>query len=45
LLIIPGSGGDLSKIIHWVKPHSAKRWNQLYGSTGHLWGNRFLNAL
>jgi putative transposase len=41
LLIVPGPGGNLSKIMHWVKTHSAKRWNQLHGSTDHLWGSRF----
>jgi putative transposase len=41
LLIVPSSGGDLSQVMHWVKTHSAKRWNSLHGSTGHLWGNRF----
>jgi putative transposase len=41
LLIIPGPGGNLSQIMHWVKTHSSKRWNELHGSTGHLWGNRF----
>jgi putative transposase len=41
LLIKPGSKGSLSQIMHWIKTHSAKRWNQFHGSIGHVWGNRF----
>ncbi|GHT69524.1 hypothetical protein FACS1894110_19140 [Spirochaetia bacterium] len=41
LLIMPGPGENLSKIMQWIKTHSSKRWNQLHGSTDHLWGNRF----
>jgi putative transposase len=41
LLIIPGPGGNLSQIMHWLKTHSAKRWNRIHGSTDHLWGARY----
>ncbi|MDR1248932.1 MAG: transposase [Treponema sp.] len=41
LLIIPGEGGNLSQIMHWIKTHSAKRWNRIHGSTDHLWGERY----
>jgi putative transposase len=41
LLIIPGERGSLAQIMHWVKTHSAKRWNRIHGSTGHLWGQRY----
>jgi putative transposase len=41
LLIIPGERGNLSQIMHWIKTHSAKRWNGIHGSTDHLWGARY----
>jgi putative transposase len=41
LLIIPGEGGNLSRIMQWIKTHSAKRWNRIHGSTDHLWGERY----
>jgi putative transposase len=41
LLIIPGPGADLSRIMAWIKTQSSKRWNFVHGSIGHLWGNRF----
>jgi putative transposase len=41
LLIIPTGGTNLSRIMQWIKTHSAKRWNQIHGSTDHLWGDRF----
>jgi putative transposase len=27
--------------MHWIKTHSAKRWNHIHGSTDHLWGRRY----
>ncbi|GHV95637.1 hypothetical protein AGMMS50293_19570 [Spirochaetia bacterium] len=27
--------------MHWIKTHSAKRWNSIHGSTDHLWGERY----
>jgi putative transposase len=41
LLIIPGEGENLSRIMQWVKTHSAKRWNRIHGSTDHVWGERY----
>jgi putative transposase len=41
LLIIPREGGNLSRIMQWIKTCSAKRWNRIHGSTGHLWGERY----
>jgi len=41
LLITPADGTDLSGIMHWIKTHSAKRWNCIHGSIDHLWGNRY----
>jgi putative transposase len=41
LLIKPEKPISLSVIMHWIKIISAKRWNFIHGSTGHLWGHRF----
>jgi putative transposase len=41
LLITPAPGTSLSKIMQWIKTHSAKRWNRIHGSIDHLWGDRF----
>jgi putative transposase len=41
LLIIPGERGNFSQIMHWIKTHSAKRWNRIHGSTDHLWRARY----
>jgi len=43
LLITPASGTSISRIIQWIKTHSAKRWNCIHGSTDHLWGERFFS--
>jgi len=43
LLITPASGTDLSRIIQWIKTHSAKRWNCIHGSRDHVWGDRFFS--
>jgi putative transposase len=41
LLIKPANGICLSKIMHWIKTRSAKRWNFINGSKNHLWGDRY----
>jgi putative transposase len=41
LLIEPGEGTSLSRIMQWIKTRSAKRWNFLHGSKNHLWGDRY----
>jgi putative transposase len=41
LLITPRGGTNLSRIMQWIKTHSAKRWNCIHGSKDHLWGDRF----
>jgi len=43
LLITPENGTNLSRIIQWIKTHSAKRWNCIHGSKDHLWGDRFFS--
>ena len=41
LLIKPEEGESLSKIMQWIKIHSAKRWNCIHGSCDHVWGQRY----
>ena len=41
LLITPQNGTNLSRVIQWIKTHSARRWNGVHGSKDHLWGERF----
>jgi putative transposase len=41
LLIEPGEGSSLSRIMQWIKTNSAKRWNHIHGSKDHLWGERY----
>ena len=43
LLITPANGTNISKIMQWLKTHSAKRWNCIHGSKDHLWGDRFFS--
>ena len=45
LLIEPGEGTNLSMIMQWIKTKSAKRWNNVHGSTDHVWGNRFFSRV
>jgi len=41
LLIEPGEGVSLSKIMQWIKTISAKRWNKIHCSIDHVWGDRY----
>jgi putative transposase len=43
LLITPENGTNLSRIVQWIKTHSAKRWNFIHGSKDHMWGERFFS--
>jgi len=43
LLIRPIKGTNLSRIIQWIKTHSARRWNSIHGSKDHMWGERFFS--
>jgi len=43
LLITPANGTNLSRVIQWIKTHTAKRWNYIHGSQDHLWGERFFS--
>ncbi len=41
LLIRPGTGESLSRIMQWVMGVFAMRLNRLLGLWGHVWGDRF----
>ena len=41
LLIKPGEGTSLSRIMQWIKTCSAKWWNSIHGSKDHMWGDRY----
>ena len=43
LLLAPANDTNLSRVIQWIKTHSAKRWNYIHGSKDHLWGERFFS--
>jgi len=43
LLITPVNGTNLSRIVQWIKTNSAKRWNCIFKSKDHLWGERFFS--
>ena len=43
LLITPANGTNISHIIQWIKTKSAKIWNNVHGSSDHLWGERFFS--
>jgi len=45
LLIKPAQNDCLSKIMHWIKTQSAKRWNFIHGSQDHLWGQRYFERI
>jgi REP element-mobilizing transposase RayT len=45
LIIKPGDGVSLSRIMQWVKCNFAKAWNKRHGTSGHLWGERFQSVI
>jgi putative transposase len=45
LLIKPGSGESLSKIMQWLLGVFAQTWNKKHGLSGHLWGDRFFSRI
>ena len=45
LLIAPAEDTNLSKIMHWIKLISAKRWNFSKNCCNHLWGNRYSSRI
>ena len=45
LLIKPGKGESLSKIMQWILGVFAQLWNRKYKFSGHLWGDRFFSRI
>jgi putative transposase len=45
LLIKPGPGESLSKIMQWILGVFAQLWNRRHGLSGHLWGDRFFSRI
>jgi len=45
LLIKPGPGVSLSKIMQWLLGVFAQLWNKKHGLSGHLWGDRFFSRI
>ena len=43
LLVQPCEDANLSRIMHWIKLHSAKLWNFASGAENHVWGNRYFS--
>jgi len=45
LLIQPRENSCLSTIMHSIKLRSAKRWNNIHGSTDHMWGQPYFSRI
>jgi len=45
LLIKPGPGASLSRIMQWILGVFAQLWNKKHGLSGHLWGERFFSRI
>ena len=45
LLIKPGPGVSLSRIMQWLLGVFAQLWNKKHGLSGHLWGERFFSRI
>ena len=45
LLIKPGNGASLSKIMQWLLGVFAQKWNKKHHLSGHLWGDRFFSRV
>jgi len=45
LLIKPGPGESLSKIMQWLLGVFAQLWNKKHCLSGHLWGERFFSRI
>ena len=45
LLIKPGPGESLSKIMQWLLGVFAQLWNKKHCLSGHLWGDRFYSRI
>jgi putative transposase len=45
LLIKPGKGESLSKIMQWILSVFAMAWNRKHHLSGHVWGERFFSRI
>lgn len=45
LMIRPGSGESLSRILQWILSVFAMTYNRIHGYTGHVWGSRFFSRI
>jgi len=45
LLIRPGPGVSLSKVMQWLLGVFAQLWNKKHNKSGHLWGDRFFSRI
>ena len=45
LLIKPGNGESLPKIMQWLLGVFAQKWNKKHKLSGHLWGDRFFSRI
>lgn len=45
LLIKPGEGESLSRIMQWILSVFAMAWNRKHNQNGHVWGERFFSRI
>jgi putative transposase len=45
LLIKPGKGESLSRIMQWILSVFAMAWNRKHQLSGHVWGERFFSRI
>jgi putative transposase len=45
LIIHPGKGASLSKIMQWILSVFARLWNMAHNLSGHVWGERFFSRI
>lgn len=45
LMIRPGAGESLSKIMQWILSVFAMAYNRIHGFWGHVWGSRFFSRI
>ncbi len=45
LMIRPGPGENLSRIMQWINSVFAMRYNRAFCLTGHTWGERFFSCI
>ncbi|HKL86425.1 MAG TPA: transposase [Treponemataceae bacterium] len=45
IMIRPGKGESLSKIMQWIMSMFARAYNKRTGRTGHFWGERYFSRI